>query len=432
VEHYAIRPPEPELSVVNRSAAFMAVISLLRPSLRLEKGFEVGSGDQGAAPAFDTPQPALPKPRGHRVGRHAEQLCRLWYGDQLIQKHLFFDLLFALGFSFTYSRLCATIHWKVDIVRPKKMSNHGTKNHRSSHWVSFVPVIPRLTTYVDWFVDMSEDRDPVFSFTLLPMATGRLDSRATDPYAVREGFFAIRTPHEALLFFREFGPYRVIDGEVRYKLDQFAEELFQAKSDGVRALQKFRAQQQFLSDLMADRARYGEFHATAVPISFSALQVAIESYQDALVNWGDYWKAYMKAVSRNPASTRLQPGQTSDVVRNKVNDFREDPRIEAVRYLRQNIPMDLIFERQEAVAHCRDVEDVLRVTICLDNLNINNPSRLPWRRCAREDCRKIFRCKKSRKQKFCDISCSHLHSVRCYNLRKQEEAEDAKKHTGKE
>jgi hypothetical protein len=100
-------------------------------------------------------------------------------------------------------------------------------------------------------------------------------------------------------------------------------------------------------------------------------------------------------------------------------EIKDDPKAELNLYLGQNLPLELIFEKQIAIAFCQDIEGSLRATVFLDNLGIDDPSRPRWRICARADCEKIFRVGRSSKQKFHNDACNHLQAVRNYNMRKR-------------
>jgi hypothetical protein len=86
-------------------------------------------------------------------------------------------------------------------------------------WKRSLPVVALLSTYQHWKVEMSNDPDPVFSFALEPNRLIRredgsfwgnwLDKREKDAHEVRERFFTIENPEQALAFFRDFGPWRV-------------------------------------------------------------------------------------------------------------------------------------------------------------------------------------------------------------------------------
>ena len=264
---------------------------------------------------------------------------------------------------------------------------------------------------------MTDEADPVFSFTLLfrflSAGVHVMKQRQADAYQVAERFLRINTSHDALQLFREFGPYSVSEGEVNQKLRAFAEAIFYNPNQ---APELFRAQENFLADLTTDPIRLGAFYATARPISFSMIQAEIAFYRDALANWPNYFNTFKKVWTKFAAISRMSPEQRRKVRLDK--EIIDDPRMELNLYLGQNLPLELIFEKQQAIARCQDIQSALRATVFLDNLGIDNPSKPPWRICARPDCGEIFRVVRSTKQKFCSDACNHLQAVRNYNKRK--------------
>lgn len=89
-------------------------------------------------------------------------------------------------------------------------------------WKRELPVVALLSTYRDWKVEMSDDTDPVFTFSLrFRMLRGEndtrfpsiMDKREVDAHEVRQRLFAVKTPEQALVFFRRFGPWQV-NGEL--------------------------------------------------------------------------------------------------------------------------------------------------------------------------------------------------------------------------
>ncbi len=119
-----------------------------------------------------------------------------------------------------------------------------------SEWVLTMPVQPRLYTYSGWTVKMSAEADPLFTFCLKRRIVHNEDGTFGLPrknecaaHVVRDRFFAISTPHEALRFFQVFGPY-------------------------------------FVNELLGDKA---------LTIRFSILKKKRDAYSEALVN-GTYWE----------------------------------------------------------------------------------------------------------------------------------------------
>jgi hypothetical protein len=73
-----------------------------------------------------------------------------------------------------------------------------------------MPITPYLDLHYEWETTMGKGKDPEFSFALPRGPERRIDSgRFKDAFAMRERFFAIEKPEDALEFFREFGPYKL-------------------------------------------------------------------------------------------------------------------------------------------------------------------------------------------------------------------------------
>jgi hypothetical protein len=84
-------------------------------------------------------------------------------------------------------------------------------------WILTLPVVPILSTYEGWKVSISDDPDQEFTFSLRSFGSRIVRNKddtfdlphkiEVDACLVRDRFFAISTPDEALRFFQEFGPY---------------------------------------------------------------------------------------------------------------------------------------------------------------------------------------------------------------------------------
>jgi hypothetical protein len=89
-------------------------------------------------------------------------------------------------------------------------------------WKRQLPVVALLSTYRDWKVEMSDDLDPVFTFSLRfrilrgendTLFPSIMDKREVDAHEVRQRLFSVETPEQALVFFRGFGPWQ-LNGEL--------------------------------------------------------------------------------------------------------------------------------------------------------------------------------------------------------------------------
>jgi hypothetical protein len=135
----------------------------------------------------------------------------------------------------------------------------------------------------------------------------------------------------------------------------------------------------------------------ARPIRFSAIVRRQKFFQDALLN-RKIWSV------RNPT--------TDSETRTAFEDF----------YLWHNLPTEMVFRDPPVIlCRCKDIMDSIRATVFLDKLD-----GLPSRRCAREDCGKVFKLRSKRSKIYCSEKCAHLQSVRSYNSRQVTKAKSRK------
>lgn len=234
------------------------------------------------------------------------------------------------------------------------------KTNFMSKRIYSLPVVPYLETRGGWRVQVTEDADPVFSFSArLPQAKeeGGTKSWSLEPtnfnvFEMREALFAVQTPGDALRFFEVFGPWQI---------------------------------KQHLG-------------TEAGSIRFSGVIRQRDFYQDALLSreiWGN---------------SRMESGDAQ--TRAAIEDY----------YLWQPLPMEMVFQQPPAViVRCKDIQEAMRTSVFLDRLD-----GFPWRRCAREDCGKVYKLESKRARMYCSTDCAHLQSVRSYNERKRAEAAKAK------
>lgn len=82
-----------------------------------------------------------------------------------------------------------------------------------------LPITPFLKTFEEWRAFADDENGGTISFELAPRRKIELpdgtvtykteDLRIKDAFVLRERFFEIKTLHDALAFFQEFGPYQV-------------------------------------------------------------------------------------------------------------------------------------------------------------------------------------------------------------------------------
>ena len=129
------------------------------------------------------------------------------------------------------------------------------------------------------------------------------------------------------------------------------------------------------------------------PIRLSGLIRQRDFYRDALLS-REIWS--------------IHKASTNDQMRTLLQDW----------YLWQPLPMEMVFRQPPAVViRCKDIQDAMRASVFLDRLD-----GFPWRRCAREDCGKVFKLESKRARLYCSTDCAHLQSVRSYNDRKRAKA----------
>ena len=188
-------------------------------------------------------------------------------------------------------------------------------------------------------------RRPCFFFELVPEDGRRgyrtfpgdpLRPAVADLSEVRQRFFAIRTPQEALEFFTAYGPFVV------------------------RPLQK-------------NGSKRGA--VAAHTIKWSQLQDARVFFEEALL--------------------------ASHFTVEKMN-------MPNMQYLLQELELHLdFFKPEQLISWCYDVSDAIRVSVFLDKVDA-----FPWRRCARADCRNLFKITTKHEKSYCSTKCSTLLRVR--------------------
>jgi len=225
-----------------------------------------------------------------------------------------------------------------------------------------LPVLPYVDTRGGWMVGVTNDVDPMFSFSIRPpevrregdtesWSLGRINENA---FEIRDAFFTVKSIHDARAFFETYGPWQI-------------------------------------------KTHLG---TEAEAIRYSGLIQQRDFFQDALLS---------REIGVTPTGSIAEQWRT----------FFED------KFLWQSLPMEMVFRPPPvAIVRCKDAQEAVRAAIFLDRLD-----GFPWRRCAREDCGKLFKLKSKRAQLYCDPDCAHLQSVRSYNERKRIEAAKKKNKT---
>ncbi len=79
-----------------------------------------------------------------------------------------------------------------------------------------------------------------------------------------------------------------------------------------------------------------------------------------------------------------------------------------MQYLLQELELHLdFFKPEQLISWCYDVSDAIRASVFLDKVEAS-----PWRRCARADCRNLFKITTKHPKKYCEPKCATLCRVR--------------------
>lgn len=228
------------------------------------------------------------------------------------------------------------------------------KTNFMSNRIFSVPIIPYLDTRGGWDVALSDEPDPLFTFSWRAIEVVNQDGSKSwslrqtniNVFEIREALFSVNDASQATAFFQAYGPWQI-------------KEYLGLESNPFR-----------LSGLLRQR----------------------DFYRDALLS----------REIRNSGKA-----STTDEMRALLQDW----------YLWQPLPMEMVFHNPPAViVRCKDIQDAMRASVFLDRLD-----GFTWRRCAREDCGKIFKLESKRARIYCSTDCAHLQSVRSYNDRKRAE-----------
>jgi hypothetical protein len=234
------------------------------------------------------------------------------------------------------------------------------KTNFMSKRVYSLPVMPYLETRGGWEVSLSDESDPLFTFSWRRVEivekdgskSWSLNQTSFNVFEIREALFSVKDAAQAMAFFQAYGPWQI-------------KEHLSTESNPIR-----------LSGVLSQR----------------------DFYRDAL-------------LSREVWSVRK--ASTNDEMRTLMQDW----------YLWQPLPMEMVFHQPPAViVRCKDIQDAMRASVFLDRLD-----GFPWRRCAREDCGRVFKLESKRARLYCSTDCAHLQSVRSYNERKRVNAANAAK-----
>jgi hypothetical protein len=236
-----------------------------------------------------------------------------------------------------------------------------------------LPVVARLDIREEWDLDVkpgdgkSGHDDPVFSFK-----QGKHRAyRSTDAFTALQEFLNIRTPVEAGVFFKKYGPFQ-----------------YEIGSDGVKTRSA---------------------RPAPASLSWTAIQKVVEDVKTMLFEeevpvhlyrffFDQPLKVELSFRSINyEGASRLYPKE-------KIHECLDDA----------------------AVAVCHDVVDALRASIFL---SLKHDFR--WKRCGRTGCDVIFEHTTKHKRVYCCQECARWQAVTDYNARKKNKSTHPKSKTTK-
>lgn len=182
------------------------------------------------------------------------------------------------------------------------------KTKKLSKRIYALPVLPYLDTRSGWIVGMTDEADPLFSFSAPPpqirveedgTKSGSYGRTSEDAFAVREALFGVRSIQDALIFFEAYGPWQI-------------------------------------------DTHLGMGAAT---LRFSSLIQTRDFFQAALLS---------REIGSPPK------GSTAEQMRDSIQNF----------YLWQPLRMELHFRQPPgAIVRCKDVEEATRASIFLDRMD---------------------------------------------------------------
>lgn len=221
-----------------------------------------------------------------------------------------------------------------------------------------LPVAAVLTVREQWQVSMSKSDDPVFAFVRRRKNPERL--RSEDAFDVRDWFLSVRTPEDALRFFKRYGPFQLL-----------------APSP---------------SATKASRA------ARAQSFKWSYIQDARQNFEEALLAEGiPAEKAWLYDFMFNRPLLLELPFRAVVPMPSKNADSHTTDGLE-----------------DAAIAPCEDVVDALRASIFISRMG-----GFQWSRCARKDCEQLFEQTTRRRKLYCSPRCAHIQAVNDYNARQK-------------
>lgn len=217
-----------------------------------------------------------------------------------------------------------------------------------------LPIAGLLDVQEEWKVSMSGEPDPEFCFT----RTHNVAYRREDSFKLRADFLNVRTPEDALRFFRYYGPFQITPAAGSEKKRGPG-----VRVEAVRWSFFQRAQGDFKEALLSE----------GIPVEKRWLYDFVFGRPLMIELW---FEAVMPAAS-NSAFKRAASNEDA------------------------------------AIAQCHDVVDALRASIFLTRMGD-----FKWKRCSRPGCDQIFMQTHGR-QMYCDVSCAHSKAQSDYEAREK-------------
>jgi hypothetical protein len=306
------------------------------------------------------------------------------------------------------------------------MSNNKDAQIQSPHSEKLaVPFVALLTVFTDvWEVSVRDSSDPKFSFiNREPKSYGYRPG--VDAFAVSVEFLHLKTPDDALAFFRRYGPFQLAEkAQVRDPRKWTAQPV--RWSEIQKAQETFR-DAQMCAAINAGNPTHGfvfqplreiELHFRG-PQPFKIVRDQHGKVREVLD------RGYTVADDRDSGSCPSRT-VTDEDSKTKHVELLEVPKNEEERSVSRLAAGNIRLLKAHpeasisdaAIVNCEDVVSAVRASIFLRRM-----SGFRWKRCARKGCDNVFEVSIARrggKQKIhCSPQCAHHHAQNKYIAREK-------------
>ena len=293
-----------------------------------------------------------------------------------------------------------------------------------------VPFVALLTVFTDvwevsvWEVSVTDSSDPKFSFiNREPKSYGYRPG--VDAFAVSLEFLHLKTPDDALAFFRRYGPFQLSEKAHRFRDPRKWTAQPVRWSEIQKAQDDFR-DAQMCAVINAGDPTHGfvfqplreiELHFRA-PHPFKIVRDQHGKVREVL------GRGYAVADDRDsgPCPSRTvtdEDGKTKHVELLEVPKNEEERSVSRlaagnIRLLKASPEASI---SDAAIVNCEDVVSAVRASIFLRRM-----SGFRWKRCARKGCDNVFEVSIVRRggpQKHCSPQCAHHHAQNRYIAKKK-------------